>query len=60
MTFSTLRLGFNRTFMELKVYMTNGYQKLENSFNRTFMELKAGSALGIGRGLLVSIAPLWN
>ena len=53
-------MGFNRTFMELKLSLTISSSRFTNRFNRTFMELKL-SGEGAGRcyeyGLIV---PLWN
>ena len=55
-----IEVGFNRTFMELKVrfFMVNVMRS--PGFNRTFMELKVTFRLTHLLRSYVSIAPLWN
>ena len=39
-----LSISFNRTFMELKLFLNDNIG-ISASFNRTFMELKLGTAM---------------
>ena len=41
--FWVAEVGFNRTFMELKLLIDVGFEICSFSFNRTFMELKLRS-----------------
>ena len=53
-------MRFNRTFMELKLYMWRIWRGLTFSFNRTFMELKSMDGCWLSDRADVLIVPLWN
>ena len=56
----TLRLSFNRTFMELKWEKATFSHTLRARFNRTFMELKWAQRQCFSLPTYVLIVPLWN
>ncbi len=53
-------MGFNRTFMELKLLYGGGVHILCVRFNRTFMELKLQGIIEQPESHEVLIGPSWN
>ena len=56
-----VKMGSNRTFMELKYYAMDMFGRIPICSNRTFMELKyvMGSLNSFQTGIVL-IVPLWN
>ena len=53
-------LGFNRTFMELKLLVMLFCVLQQQCFNRTFMELKQCRGISRLDDFVVLIGPSWN
>ena len=53
-------MGFNRTFMELKLTAALSEDVRKECFNRTFMELKQAFRVRIEMKQIALIGPLWN